>query len=395
MKSKKGLFVAVVIIVTLLMSISPSALGERGTPQKAYVRFATFNIEDLRTEVIQDRNGSDPHARAVAEIIQRTNPDVLCLNEIAFDVLGVEGASSKGSNARTFVENYLKIPQKQELSGIDYPYIYFKEENTGMPSGIDLDNDGKEDGPGDAFGYGNFEGQYSMALLSKFPIEEANIRTFQKFLWKDMPDNLLPSSFYSNDAIEVLRLSSKSHWDVPINIQGTTIHVLMAHPTPPCFDGPEDRNGRRNHDEIRLIVDYISNESYLIDDKGARGGLPPGSHFVIMGDMNSDPVDGESIPGTIRQLIEHPLIDLDTFPESQGGIDHADPDHLNPPEYDTADWFYPPGNLQVDYALPSRELTIVDSGVFWPSVSDPLSDLVEGASDHHLVWVDLGVPINT
>ncbi len=55
----------------------------------------------------------------------------------------------------------------------------------------------------------------------------------------------------------MLRLSSKSHWDIPLQIGGAIVHVLTAHPTPPVFDGPEDRNGCRNHDEIRLWSDYI------------------------------------------------------------------------------------------------------------------------------------------
>jgi len=46
---------------------------------------------------------------------------------------------------------------------------------------------------------------------------------------------------------QVLRLSSKSHWDVPIDIPlgaGLTkrVHMLLHHPTPPAFDGPEGRN---------------------------------------------------------------------------------------------------------------------------------------------------------
>jgi hypothetical protein len=61
---------------------------------------------------------------------------------------------------------------------------------------------------------------------------------------------------------QVLRLSSKSHWDVPIDIplgDGVTkrVHMLLHHPTPPAFDGEEGRNLRRNHDEIRLFADYV------------------------------------------------------------------------------------------------------------------------------------------
>ncbi len=71
------------------------------------------------------------------------------------------------------------------------------------------------------------------------------------------------------------RLSSKSHWDVPVKVGNKTIHILASHPTPPSFDGAEDRNGKRNHDEIRFWKDYISDSSnqYIYDDKGVKGGF--------------------------------------------------------------------------------------------------------------------------
>ncbi len=40
--------------------------------------------------------------------------------------------------------------------------------------------------------------------------------------------------------------------------------------------------------------------------RAARGGLAPGESFVIAGDQNSDPLDGDSIPGSIQQLIDNP-----------------------------------------------------------------------------------------
>jgi hypothetical protein len=48
-------------------------------------------------------------------------------------------------------------------------------------------------------------------------------------------------------------------------------------------------------------------------------------------------------------------------------------------------------NLRVDYVLPNKNLHIVDSAVFWPTMSDPLFDLV-ASSDHRLVWVDVRIP---
>lgn len=54
--------------------------------------------------------------------------------------------------------------------------------------------------------------------------------------------------------------------------------------------------------------------------------------------------------------------------------------------------------LRLDYVLPSRDLTVVGSGVFWPASGEPgrewLADAAdieraEYSSDHRLVWVDL------
>src|SRR5688572_30231703 len=169
-----------------------------------------------------------------------------------------------------------------------------------------------------------------MAVFSEHPIVTDDIRTFQNFLWKDMPGARLPddpatpapADWYSPAELAVFRLSSKSHWDLPIAIGGKTVHFLVSHPTPPVFDGPEDRNGTRNFDEIRLWADYITpgpTSSYIYDDDGVRGGLKAGSMFVIAGDQNSDPLDGDSIPGSIQQLIEHPLVNTSVTPTSDGG----------------------------------------------------------------------------
>ena len=67
--------------------------------------------------------------------------------------------------------------------------------------------------------------------------------------------------------------------------------------------------------------------------------------------------------------------------------------HRGDPRHDTADFSEPPGNLRVDYVLPSKNLRAVDGGVFWPVLSDPLSRLTGTypfpSSDHRLVWLDV------
>jgi hypothetical protein len=302
------------------------------------------------------------------------------------------------------VKNYLSVGQFGQKP-IHYAYSYQPPTNTGMPSGFDLDRDGRTDQPGDAFGFGKFPGQYGFVILSNLPVLSAEIRTFQYFLWKNMPDANLPTipetgqSYYSQEALSVFRLSSKNHVDVPLQVGKEKLHLLVAHPTPPVFDGPEDRNGKRNYDEIRMLADYISGpkaSAYLVDDKGRSGGMNPRESFVIMGDLNADPLDGDSYQQAILQLFNHPRINgavtRGSFvPSSQGGVANSqNNERLNGqkgnPAHDTAFW-----GLRVDHVLPSLSLEVKGSGVFWPLAGEVGNEWIQqgAASDHLPVWVDL------
>ena len=125
---------------------------------------------------------------------------------------------------------------------------------------------------------------------------------------------------------------------------------------------------------------------------------------MIAGDQNSDPLDGDSIPGSIQQLLNNPLVNATITPSSPGAVEQnalqggANRFHQSDPKYDTADFAdSAPGNLRADYVLPRSDIRIVDSGVFWPLMSDPLFRLVGvfpfPTSDHRLVWVDVSLPL--
>ena len=373
----------------------PRAMTDSAKPTS--IRVASYNIalnDDAPGGVIARLEAGDDSVRQIAAVIQSVRPDVLLLNELDFD--------PAGRAAELLQTRYLAVGQFA-LAPIDYPYRYLAPVNTGEPSGLDLDGDGGVDGPNDAWGFGRHPGQYGMLLLSRFPLDAARVRSFRELRWAAMPDALRPrlpdgSAYHPESIWTALRLSSKSVWDVPIATPFGPLHVLASHPTPPAFDGPEDRNGARNHDEIRLLADYVSGgaaATWLIDDQGRRGGLENDARFVILGDMNADPVDGSSRDQAIRQLLDHPAVQ-DPQPRGAGGgaqaaardgganlTQRADPDH------DTSDFGPRVGNLRVDYALPSRQLKVLGSGVFWPADGTPGADWVS-ASDHRLVWVDIG-----
>ena len=394
---------AVLTALLLLLAALPAAAGPKAN-EKA--RFATFNASlnrfnegDLAAE-LSAPGSAQPDV--IAEIIQRVRPDVVLINEFDYDAAGLAAAG--------FQDNYLSVPHG-DAKPIVYQHRFVAPSNTGIPSGVDLDNDGTIGGPNDAFGFGFFPGQYGMVVYSKYPIDHAGVRTFQNFLWKDMPDALLPidpdsgEGWYTDEELEVIRLSSKSHWDIPLRVGARTVHFLVSHPTPPVFDGDEDRNGTRNHDEIRFWADYVTQNrsGYIYDDAGNVGGIVPGDPFVIAGDLNADPYDGDSTGDAVWQLLDHPRINGKYVPTSEGAVDQAlaqggaNDLHVGDPAHDTADFSdFAPGNLRADYVLPSKQLKVSDGGVFWPLSDDPLFALVGTfpfpSSDHRLVWLDLGIP---
>ena len=360
------------------------------------IKVATFNTSLFRSgpgELIRElATGESKSAQKVAEILQSVRPDLVLLNEFDFD--------REGKSVELFKTKYLAVGQNGKKA-LRFDYSFAPPVNTGVPSGLDLDNDGKSDGPGDAFGFGKYSGQYGFVVLSRFPIDEKQTRTFQKFLWKDMPEAMLPvnadqTGFYSKAELDVFRLSSKNHCDVVVRTDQGELHFLVSHPTPPVFDGEEDRNGRRNHDEIRFWNDYVTpaKGKYIYDDRGTRGGMANKARFVVAGDLNADPKDGDSTNNPIGLFQRNDLFNFEIKPKSRGAVSAAqkgtaNKKHQGDPAMDTADFNdNTVGNLRIDYVLPSANLKTTGAGVFWPTKDQPGFDLV-GVSDHRLVWIEV------
>ena len=379
------------VVITVSVAVFSSAPTPVGAQPR--MRLATYNAS-LHGEAageIRERlaDGVDSQAEKVATIVQTVRPDVLLINEIDHD--------ADGETARLLARKFFARPQRG-LRAIEYPYVFSIPGNTGIDSGIDLNKDGKTGGPGDAWGYGKYPGQYGMAIFSRYRILESKVRTFQKFLWKDVPDAKRPidpatgESYYDDDAWNVLRLSSKSHVDVPVLVIGRPVHILASHPTPPVFDGLEDRNGCRNHDEIKFWIDYLKGEdgdevAHIVDDAGKRGGLDTDALVVVMGDLNADPTAGDSDKQAIRALLSHPRLQ-DPTPTSAGAIEGND-DEKGEAARHTASFRH--ADMRVDYVLPDRRIRLRESRVFWPEKDSDDHRLID-ASDHRMVWIKVEIP---
>jgi endonuclease/exonuclease/phosphatase family metal-dependent hydrolase len=379
----------------ILLLVSLSAWSA----EPVMLRVATFNVAmglDRAGALCSAlAGGTDARLLQIAEILQRVRPDILLLNEFDYD--------PKCDAAALLNAGYLAQSHNGQRP-IGYAHHFRAAVNTGVDSGLDLDGDDRAGGPGDAWGFGHFPGQFGMLLLSRYPLRVEQIRTFAKYRWSALPGARKPANengtpFYSEATWQLLRLSSKNHWDVPVDIDGRSLHVLAFHPTPPVFDGPEDRNGLRNFDEIRFWLDYTGPDGadFIVDDAGEAGGLPPEEAFVIAGDFNADPHDGDSVAGAGRQLLDAAWIDAGCVPASRGGAEAArDQGGVNSrqagdPAADTADFDdrYA-GNLRLDYVLPLSGLDVRDCGVFWPAAGQEGHELVT-VSDHRLVWLDLAL----
>jgi endonuclease/exonuclease/phosphatase family metal-dependent hydrolase len=385
------------VLIFLLLCLLPIGQLSAGGQQ---IRVATFNIamgfEEAGEMTAALESGDHHRLVKVAEILQHVRPDIVLLNEFDYD---------PDSDAASLLnKNFLSV-SRNGLEPLRYDYHYRGPVNTGIDSGMDLDGDGNLGGPGDAWGFGHFPGQYGMLVLSRFPLVPGKTRTFQNFRWADLPMANRPGGdpFDSIETWKMLRLSSKSHWDLVFDVGGTELHLLTHHPTPPVFDGPEDRNGLRNFDEIRFWRLYYQagkpghtgSTAWITDDEGRSGGLDWDARFVIAGDFNADPLDGDSIPRAIQQPLSDDRINSSCEPASRGGQEAASRQggindrHRGHPALDTADFNDEfTGNLRLDYLLPSANIEIKGCGVFWPAEGESGHDLVD-VSDHRLVWMDI------
>ena len=336
-------------------------------------------------------------------MLQRVRPDVVLLNE--FD----------------YVENYRAVDLfREQLPRAvpagrppdPYPYAFTAPSNTGIPTGFDLDRNGTVGGGNDAFGFGEFPGQYGMVVLSRYPIDPTGSGPSRLFRWADMPGALLPDDPATAAPPTGTPPRSSRSSGCPASRTGTSRCGRSqdgARPrlAPDSADVRRSRGPQRHPQprEIRFWADYVTPGAgrYIYDDEGRRGGLRPGSRFVIMGDQNADPLDGDSVDEAINQLLDSRWIP-DPKPTSAGAVEAArlqggaNLTHRGNPAYDTADFNdnpapgQPAGRLRPAVALgPEGE----DSGVFWPVRSDPLSRLTGEfpfpTSDHRLVWVDLRI----
>lgn len=346
----RGLFIAILL------------LGSGGVLADPF-RVALLNTELDRKGpglLLRDiASGKDKQVAAVIDLLVTAQADIILLLRFDWDL---DGAALNA------------FAQRLAEAGEDYPYRLALRPNTGMATGLDLDSDGRREGPRDAQGYGLFPGQNGMALLSRLPIDADAVIDLSDQLWRDLPGAVLPTTstgapYPSAEAQAVQRLSSVGHWVVPIRLSsGAEIAVLAYHASPPVFDGPEDANGLRNADEHRLWRQFVG---------GHLPTAPPDLPIVLIGGVNVDPKRGEGRRDAVRELLKWRRLQ-DPEPVGDAPIPEA-----------TVDWtgITDPAHLRVDYVLPDGAFEVLGAGVLWP-LESARGELLK----HGLVWIDLALP---
>ena len=286
--------------------------------------------------LLRDLQREEDAFDALAQGLRDADADIIVFTKFDFDAGGLA--------LRAFAD----------LIG-DYPYQMPLRGNEGIPTGIDLDGDGRLGGRGDAQSYARFPGEGGLAVLSRFPIDEERVRSFNGLLWKDLPDTQISTS---DPGFEVQKLSNGGHWIVSILVPSpvqpvTQLSFLIGHAGTPVFDGPEDRNGRRNRDELRLWQQILSGDH----------GPPPEGFVVFAADTNLDPDRGDGYRDAMAEFLAGPWFQ-DPLPQTP-----------------TANWENP-GPMRVSYLLPAKSLVVTDARV-WP---------VFPGHSHSLVTVDIAVP---
>jgi hypothetical protein len=330
------------------------------------LRVAVWNVELTRDGpglLLRDIGRDDPQVAAAVAGIAALDADILLLTGVDWDL------DLRALNA---------LADRAAAAGKRYPLRLALRPNRGVQTGLDLDGDGRIGGPGDAQGWGRFAGEGGMALLSTLPLA-AEPTDLSAFLWRDLPGARLPPE-WTPEAAALQRLSTTGHWIVPLQTSAGRLSLLAFHATPPVFDGPEDRNGNRNHDETALWL-------RLLD--GALPVAAPEPPFVLLGTANLDPADGEGQREAIAVLLADPRLQ-DLAPK--GLHDRPqDSGQTGDPALDTA-LFEGLGALRTELLLPSAGLAVTASGVLWPPDSDPLAATLAAASRHRPVWADLALP---
>lgn len=390
--------VAAALLLLAACGSSPDAGDpgdDRHDDERAGLRIAQFNIRELSTAKLLDPKSTQ--VKAATEVIARFRSDILCLNEIQYDLAGVPDAGLPGDPGQPLPEafaidgdpagnaNRLASRIAEVAPDLAYDHTALFLGNSGVAFAGDTDDELFQ-----MRGFGEFPGRFNTAVLSRLPIRFDQIRVISDFPWRALPGNRIAEmeAALGITVPDDFPLFEKGLHIVPVELEdGDLLHLVLLHPVSSGFN---DLNPFRNADELAALAMFLSGELPDVEP------LPEDALFVVIGDLNSDPEDGES-PGSVEPVFGHERV-VAHFPVGDGGEAGTNPEHntfLSGCGREGQPIVTNPKSklqLQLDYLLPSVTLgKPLASGVFWPHHKKAADDyaLACRASDHRYVFIDV------
>jgi hypothetical protein len=238
-------------------------------------------------------------------------------------------------------------------------------------------------------GWGEFEGRFNTAVISRFPILRDQARIVTDVAWEDLPDNkiALMKQQTNIDVPAGFPLFEKGLHVVPVQIGAQVLHLVLLHTVSPAFD---PINPYRNYDELRGLKLFLDGQLPGVEP------LPPEAKFIVIGDLNADPDDGDGLSGAIQQVLEHPSL-VAWMPEGAGTKGNNGKYNTYLSGCGNDDGMIPPDptlkfQMQLDYMLPSSTVGQPLGGeIFFPDFETDKDayDLACNASDHRLLSMEL------
>ncbi|EQC49786.1 endonuclease/exonuclease/phosphatase family protein [Bacteriovorax sp. DB6_IX] len=338
----------VLFLLTTLALFSCSSFKNK----KATVNVVHWNIKELTTQKLHQDN---KQLNAVKDILGEFKYNLLSINELQYDLPNVPKRDyrTKGRNAEVFAKSLKMEPMEHAIS--------FNQANTGNKAkkfkGQYLTKMTKQARKlADQDNFGLFPGQYSTALISKFPIKEEVI--IKDLKWREFNKNVKFSKFRRPNGRRIptgLELFDKTFTDSIIEIEGKEVHVITLHATPAFhFGNRRSPNYERNRDQLRFLEWYLTGGTDIpvkLPKKYSHiKPLNKDAIFIAMGDWNTSIYANNKGSEVLRRLFKSVNLWMEK------------PIHTHENQNFSAKRL----KLTLDY-IAYRGLKLVDAGIYYPN----------------------------
>ena len=291
----------------------PTSGSPRSTPRSTAPRAGAAGQRPVHA---RQRAG----ARRSPRSSSATDPDVLLVNEFDY----VEG----GEAAELFRENYLEVAQNGARRSSTRT-TSSRPSTPACPAGFDLNNNGTVGGGNDAFGLRRVPRPVRHGRLLEVPDRRptASARS-RSSSGRTCRARCCPTTRPRRSRPTGTRPRSSTVCGCRRRATGTcrsgsaddTVHFLVS---PPDAAGlrrrPRTATAPATSTRSGFWADYVRPAAAATSTTTRAGtaACGRGARFVIAGDQNSDPLDGDSVAGAIQQLLDNPRVNARVTPSSE------------------------------------------------------------------------------